>query len=115
MSVDPRRALPECGQKVAEEAVARPPIAPMSPGEVKRDMGWVRRIDRHGPRQAIVRAVVQACDDLAIDVVVEGVETVEECAWFLDHGVRLFQGYLFARPLFQGLPPWQGPEGTMAR
>ena len=87
-------------------------LADFQPDQVKIDMGLVRGIDRHGPRQAIVRAVVQACDDLAIDVVVEGVETADECRWFLDHGVRLFQGYLFARPMFQGLPPWQGPEAT---
>lgn len=85
-------------------------LADFQPDQVKIDMGLVRGIDRHGPRQAIVRAVMQACDDLAIDVVVEGVETVDECRWFLDHGVRLFQGYLFARPMFQGLPDWQWPQ-----
>lgn len=90
-------------------------LADFQPDQVKIDMGLVRGIDRHGPRQAIVRAVMQACDDLAIDVVVEGVETVDECRWFLDHGVRLFQGYLFARPMFQGLPDWQWPMELVGR
>ncbi len=68
----------------------------------------VRGIDGHGPRQAIVRAVIQVCDDLGIEVIAEGVETREEFAWFQIAGVRLFQGYLFGRPAFETLaePLW---------
>jgi EAL domain-containing protein (putative c-di-GMP-specific phosphodiesterase class I) len=55
-------------------------------------------------RQAIVRAILQACADLGIDVMAEEVETVAEYRWFLEAGVRLFQGYFFAKPGFQCLP-----------
>jgi EAL domain-containing protein (putative c-di-GMP-specific phosphodiesterase class I) len=51
-----------------------------------------------------VRAIRQACNDLGIDVIAEGVETLEEYYWFEDEGVTLFQGYLFARPGFEALP-----------
>lgn len=90
-------------------------LADFQPDQVKIDMGLVRGIHRHGPRQAIVRAIMQACDDLAIDVVVEGVESMDECSWFLDHGARLFQGYLFAKPLFEGLAEVQIPAGLNGR
>jgi EAL domain-containing protein (putative c-di-GMP-specific phosphodiesterase class I) len=37
-------------------------------------------------------------------LVTEGVESLAEYAWFAEHGVRLFQGYLFAKPGFESLP-----------
>jgi EAL domain-containing protein (putative c-di-GMP-specific phosphodiesterase class I) len=85
-------------------------LADFQPDQVKIDMNLVRGIERHGPRQAIVRAVAQACEDLGIDVIAEGVETVQEYRWFMDLGIRLFQGYLFARPGFETLPRAHYPE-----
>jgi blue light- and temperature-responsive anti-repressor len=83
-------------------------LADFQPDAIKLDMKLVRGIDRHGPRQAIVRALIQVCDDLGIEVIAEGVETREEFAWFRDRGVRLYQGYLFGRPSFERLadPLW---------
>ncbi len=43
--------------------------------------------------------------DFGIDVIAEGVETLQEFRWFEDHGIRLFQGYLFAIPAFEKIPP----------
>lgn len=86
-------------------------LADFQPDQIKIDMNLVRGIERHGPRQAIVRAIVQVCGDLGIDVIAEGVESLEEFGWFTDLGVRLFQGYLFARPGFECLPQAQFPGG----
>jgi len=79
-------------------------LADFQPDQIKIDMNLVRGIERHGPRQAIIRAVVQVCGDLGIDVIAEGVESLAEYAWFAEHGIRLFQGYLFAKPAFESLP-----------
>jgi EAL domain-containing protein (putative c-di-GMP-specific phosphodiesterase class I) len=79
-------------------------LAEFQPDIVKLDIQLVRNIDSNGPRQAIVRALIQACDDLGIDVLAEGVETQAEQRWFRRFGVRLFQGYLYARPGFEALP-----------
>lgn len=84
-------------------------LAEFQPDQIKIDMNLVRGIQRHGPRQAIVRAVVQVCGDLGIDVIAEGVESLEEYDWFVECGVRLFQGYLVARPGFECLPRAQYP------
>jgi blue light- and temperature-responsive anti-repressor len=78
-------------------------LADFQPDVIKIDMHLVRNIDSRGPRQAIVRAVIQACDDLGIEVIAEGVETEPEYRWFKRAGVRLFQGYLFGRPEFESL------------
>ncbi len=79
-------------------------LADFQPDQIKIDMKLVRGIEGHGPRQAIVRAIAQVCGDLGIDVIAEGVETLDEYAWFAEQGVRLFQGYLFAKPGFECLP-----------
>jgi EAL domain-containing protein (putative c-di-GMP-specific phosphodiesterase class I) len=78
-------------------------LASFQPELIKLDMHLVRDVDRAGPRQAIARAVLQVCDDLGIEVIAEGVETVGEYSWFRRVGVRLFQGYLLARPAFEAL------------
>jgi blue light- and temperature-responsive anti-repressor len=70
---------------------------------VKIDMGLVRGIDSKGPRQAIARAIIQVCTELGLDIIVEGVESRAEVQWFAQRGVRLFQGFLFARPAFERL------------
>jgi blue light- and temperature-responsive anti-repressor len=80
-------------------------LAAFQPDQVKIDMNLVRGIERHGPRQAIVRGITQVCEDLGIDIIVEGVETPPEYRWFEDLGIRLFQGYLFGKPGFESLPP----------
>jgi EAL domain-containing protein (putative c-di-GMP-specific phosphodiesterase class I) len=85
-------------------------LTDFQPDQIKLDMKLVRGIEHHGPRQAIVRAIDQVCRDLGIDVIAEGVETVEEYAWLANEGVRLFQGYLFAKPAFESFPPVHYPE-----
>jgi blue light- and temperature-responsive anti-repressor len=79
-------------------------LADFQPDLIKLDMRLVRGIDSSGPRQAIVRALVQVCDDLGIEVIAEGIETLAEFHWFRRLGLRLFQGYLFGQPGFRSLP-----------
>jgi EAL domain-containing protein (putative c-di-GMP-specific phosphodiesterase class I) len=85
-------------------------LSEFQPDIVKLDMGLVRGIQTNGPRQAIVRAIAQVCVDLGIDFVAEGVESVDEFVWFSDLGVNLYQGYLFARPVFEAMPPFHIPD-----
>lgn len=85
-------------------------LADLEPNQVKLDMGLVRGIERHGPRQSIVRALVSLCAELDIAVVAEGVETLPQYAWLLDNRVRFFQGYLFARPAFETFPSASFPR-----
>lgn len=79
-------------------------LADFQPDMIKLDMNLVRGIESRGPRQSITRAIATVCKDLGIDVVAEGVETLEEFAWLEHEGVQLFQGYLFAKPAFESLP-----------
>ena len=88
-------------------------LAEFQPDHVKIDMNLVRGIEKHGPRQAIVRGIAQVCGDLGIDIIAEGVETLQEFRWFEDHGIRLFQGYLFAKPAFEKLSAALFPESAI--
>ena len=48
-----------------------------------------------------------------LDVSAEGVETLQEFRWFEDHGIWLFQGYLFAKPAFERFPPAFYPDAAI--
>jgi len=80
-------------------------LADFQPDIVKLDMALVRDVDSSRPRQAIARGILRICEELAITVIAEGVETAGERDFFAHEGVRLMQGYLFARPCFEGLAP----------
>lgn len=78
-------------------------LADFQPDLVKIDMDLVRGIDSSRPRQAIIRGLIRLCEDMGIVVIAEGIETAAERDFLADQGVRLMQGYLFARPGFRAL------------
>lgn len=80
-------------------------LADFQPDIVKLDMALVRGIDQSRPRQAIVSGVAAMCHDLGIRVIAEGIETGEEMRCLRDLGIRLMQGYWFARPRFEQACP----------
>lgn len=74
------------------------------PDMISIDEGLTRNIHDHGPRQAIVRGVIQTCQDLGIDIIANEVETVEDYAWMAAEGINLFTGPLIAAPAAGALP-----------
>lgn len=76
-------------------------LADFQPDIVKLDMALIRGIDTRRAAQEIVRGVLRICESLEITVIAEGIETVEEYTCLDWMGVRLMQGYLFARPAFE--------------
>lgn len=78
-------------------------LADFQPDVVKLDMHLVRDIDRSQSRQAIVRGLMRMCEDMKVQVIAEGIETLAERDALHDLGVRWMQGYLFARPAFRAL------------
>jgi EAL domain-containing protein (putative c-di-GMP-specific phosphodiesterase class I) len=85
-------------------------LADLQPNYVKLDMGLIRDIDADRVRRVIVKGIMATCQALAIDVVAEGVETIGEMDVLCDLGMRFFQGYLFARPALEALPPVRWPD-----
>lgn len=79
-------------------------LARFRPDIVKLDMELIRGLDADPVKRALVRGVAQACREIGVVVLGEGVETVGESAALSELGVDLQQGYLFARPGFEALP-----------
>lgn len=79
-------------------------LADFQPDVLKIDMALTRAISTDAVRYQIVRAIIGLCRNLNISVIAEGVETIEEAVTLRELGVRLFQGYLFARPAIEQLP-----------
>ena len=79
-------------------------LADFQPHVIKIDMALTRAINSDAVRYEIVGAIIGLCQKLGISVVAEGVETVAEAVTLRDLGVRLLQGYLFAKPAVEQLP-----------
>jgi diguanylate cyclase (GGDEF)-like protein/PAS domain S-box-containing protein len=67
--------------------------------KIKVDRAFVRELEVSAEDRAIVAAVMALANSLQLDVVAEGVETEAQLALLREHGCKLAQGYLFARPL----------------
>ncbi|WP_434556992.1 EAL domain-containing protein [Stenotrophomonas lactitubi] len=76
-------------------------LADFQPDMVKLDMALIRGIDHSPSRRAIVAGVVSMCEQLAINVIAEGIETRDEAHCLSDLGISLMQGYWFGRPQFE--------------
>jgi len=85
-------------------------LAKFQPDKLKIDRTLVTDIHLHGPKQAIVKAIIACCAELQIAVVAEGVEKVEEWCWLEAVGIQRFQGFLFARPMLNGVSPINWPQ-----
>jgi EAL domain-containing protein (putative c-di-GMP-specific phosphodiesterase class I)/CheY-like chemotaxis protein len=73
-------------------------FAQLEPEVVKVDMSLIRNLDRSPTKQKLVHSIVRLCNDLGIQMIAEGIETVEERDTLIRLGGDLCQGYLFARP-----------------
>ena len=70
----------------------------LSPEFMKLDRSLVAGIHRHETKRRVVGAMYTLCADLGMQVISEGVETIEERDALVALGADLLQGYLFARP-----------------
>ena len=73
------------------------------PDFIKLDRDLIADIHLQRVKQVIVRGICRMCGELLITPVAEGVEKAEEYRWLRQAGIRIFQGYYFARPSFEAL------------
>lgn len=74
-------------------------ILEANPEYLKIDRFFVTNCPNDRKRRAVIRSIVELAHEFEAAVIAEGVETREEYDWLADHGVHLFQGYFFSRPL----------------
>lgn len=80
-------------------------LVDFQPDLLKIDMKLVRGIDGSPARQAVITGILHIAEELGITVLAEGIETEAEFLLLKSRGIRLFQGYWFAKPAFEQLPP----------
>lgn len=66
---------------------------------LKIDRGFVQSIGTETVTSPVLDAVLILAKKLNLKTVAEGVETGDQAAWLVNHGVTHLQGYLFSRPL----------------
>jgi len=67
--------------------------------QLKIDGSFIRNIGLRPDDEGIVQTIISLARVLGIEVVAEGVETSQQHDFLEDHGCRLFQGYLYGRPV----------------
>ncbi|MXV21967.1 bifunctional diguanylate cyclase/phosphodiesterase [Deinococcus xianganensis] len=74
---------------------------------LKIDRSFVRQMmqDQQGKSAAIVRAMVSLSRDLNLELVAEGIESLQDLDVVMAEGICVVQGYHFARPA----PDWRPP------
>ena len=67
--------------------------------ELKIDQSFVRNIFTNQKAAVIVQTIIGMATNLGMEVIAEGVETELQKAFLEKHGCKLFQGYLFGKPV----------------
>ncbi|HEY4072176.1 MAG TPA: EAL domain-containing protein [Herbaspirillum sp.] len=67
--------------------------------QLKIDQSFVRDVLTDSNDAAIAIMIVALARSLGLEVIAEGVESVEQRQFLLEHGCPLYQGYLFSRPV----------------
>lgn len=73
-------------------------IAKLKPDIMKVDMSLVREVEKNRLKRLMIEALRNIAEKAGIQVIAEGVETVEEYNQLRKLGIEYMQGYLFARP-----------------
>lgn len=79
--------------------------------ELKIDRSFVIAAENSAEDASLVIAIIAMARGLGLDVVVEGVETLEQYHFISEHGAHIIQGYLFSAPVpvdefAELLKPW---------
>jgi EAL domain-containing protein (putative c-di-GMP-specific phosphodiesterase class I) len=67
--------------------------------QLKIDQSFVRDISIDMDDAIIVETIIAMAKKLGMEVIAEGVETEVQRAFLARHDCRLFQGYLFSKPV----------------
>jgi len=66
---------------------------------LKVDRSFVQNVPDSSADCRVLKAIIVMAKSLDLDVIVEGVETIEQARLCYQYGADMFQGYLFSKPL----------------
>ncbi|PPC93687.1 MAG: diguanylate cyclase [Methylotenera sp.] len=67
--------------------------------QLKIDQSFVRDIMHDEHDASIAKTIISLAKILGLEVIAEGVETIDQKNFLIANGCKLFQGYLFSKPL----------------
>ena len=67
--------------------------------ELKIDQSFVRNLGQRPTDDVIVQTIIGMASNLGLEVIAEGVETIQQKNFLARHGCHLYQGYLLGRPM----------------
>ena len=87
-------------------------LSVFQPDLIKIDRALIQNVHERPTSRSIVRSIVQVCQELGVTVIAEGIEQEQEMQVLCDMGISRMQGFFFARPAFEALPPWPSAGTT---
>ena len=66
---------------------------------LKVDRSFVQNVPESAADCRVLKAIIVMAKSLDLDVIVEGVETIDQARLCCQYGADMFQGYLFSKPL----------------
>jgi sensor c-di-GMP phosphodiesterase-like protein len=66
---------------------------------IKIDKSFTEMVGTDSPKIGLVSAMLNMAKSLSVAVIVEGVETEAQAAYFRKHKVAMMQGWLFGHPV----------------
>jgi EAL domain-containing protein (putative c-di-GMP-specific phosphodiesterase class I) len=67
--------------------------------QIKIDQSFIRNMDDQTANAVMVQTIIGMANTLGLEVIAEGVETMEQRDFLSAHGCQLYQGYLYAKPV----------------
>jgi EAL domain-containing protein (putative c-di-GMP-specific phosphodiesterase class I) len=67
--------------------------------QIKIDQSFVFDTPNDRDKSELVKAMINIAQSLRLDVIAEGVETLEQAAYLQEHGCFVAQGYLYGKPM----------------
>jgi len=78
---------------------------------IKLDRSFVHDVNRDPRGEAIASATIALARGMGVDLVAEGVESVEQVGFLMARGCNDMQGFLFGRPVPPEAIEWAKPVG----
>jgi len=70
--------------------------------EIKIDRLFIKDLSKHTRTEEMVSTIFHIAKVFNLMVVAEGVETEEQKKLLITHGCKIFQGYLYSKPIYKG-------------
>ena len=67
--------------------------------EIKIDRHFISELSQYKNAEEMVNTILHIAKIFNLEVVAEGVETEEQRSFLIEHGCKIFQGYLYSKPL----------------